>query len=59
MSDLEDMLIRRIEHRAWRRTGELAAQLARAESRDREGILVDLDLERWIAECCGLCRGGR
>ncbi len=56
MTDIEDTNIRRIERRAWRRTGELAGQLARAESHDKEEILVELDLERWVAECCGLCR---
>ena len=55
MNDLER--IGRIERRAWRRTGELAGELVRADSHDREEILAELDFERWIAECCGLCRG--
>lgn len=56
MDDIER--IARIERRAWRRTGELAGELARADSHDREGILAELGFERWVAECCGLCRGG-
>ncbi len=55
MNDIKDVLMRRIAQRALRRTGVLAGQLARADSQAREGILAELQFERWVAECCGLC----
>ena len=38
--------------RAWRRVGQLASQFARADGADRERILAEMELERWLAENC-------
>ena len=58
MDAFKDVQMRRIERRAWQRTGDLAGALVRADSQAREGILAQMQFERWIAECCGLCLQG-
>jgi hypothetical protein len=52
MQTVKERVVRVIEARARRRTGQLAGQLVRAAPVDREGILAELELERWLAEAC-------
>jgi len=55
MSNIEDLLVQRIEERAWHRAGSLAGDLVRAASREKEPILAELEFERWLAESCAEC----
>ena len=55
MEELENLLLRTIEARAWRRTGQLAADLVRSDSRDRELTLAELEFQRFLADVCLDC----
>ena len=59
MGDWMGYLIRRMRQRAFRRVGELAAELVEAPSGEKEAILAELEFERWLAESCQVCRGAR
>lgn len=59
MGNLEDLLLRLIEARAWHRTGHLAAELLRADPHDKELTLAELEFQRFLAEACPDCQGGR
>jgi hypothetical protein len=48
----KDVLIRVIEVRAHRRTGELACQLIRGAPEEREHALDEMEFQRWLAESC-------
>lgn len=48
----KELLLRAIEVKARLRTGQLASQLVRAASVDREEILAALQFERWLADNC-------
>ena len=56
MEDLENLLLRTIEARAWRRTGQLAADLVHGDSRDKELTLAELEFQRFLAEACLDCQ---
>ncbi len=45
-------VLRLIGARARFRTSQLASQLVRAASADKEEILAALELERWLADSC-------
>ena len=55
MPDMKDLLIRKIENRAYRRIGQLAGELVRARSQEKEVVLAELQYERWVAESCREC----
>ena len=48
----KEFLLREIEARARRRTAQLASQLLRAASSDKEEILAAFRFERWLADNC-------
>lgn len=50
MRRIKDRLAEIIGQEACRRTGELAGELVRAESDDKEAILAEMELQRWLAE---------
>ena len=55
MRNIKEQLLRRIEAKATRRTGRLASELVRAQSKDREVVLAELEYQRWLADTCGDC----
>ena len=59
MQDPKDLMICIIEAKARRRVANLAHQLIRAPSQQRELVLAELDYTRWLAETCHLCRNSR
>lgn len=58
MTNMKDILIRVIERRARNRVGQLSCKLVRAESRDRENILDEMQFQKWLAEACDDCLSG-
>ncbi len=48
----KEYLLQEIEVRARRRTAQLASQLVRAQSADKEEILAAFRFERWLADNC-------
>ena len=56
MGDWMGYVIRRMRQRAFRRVGELAAELVEAPSGKKEAILAELEFEQWRAEYCGVCQ---
>lgn len=56
MVELTEILVWRLWHRATRRVGQLAAELAEAPSAEREAILAEMEFEQWRAEYCASCR---
>ena len=51
----KDILLEAIQHRSEREAGRLAGEFARAASEEKEAILAELELERWVAESCEVC----
>ena len=49
----KELLIRSIEEKASRRTGQLAGELIRTDS--KEIVLAELQFERWLADSCREC----
>ena len=58
MRNIKEQLLRGIEAKATRRTGRLASELVRAQSKDKELILAELEFQRWLADTCGDCLTG-
>jgi hypothetical protein len=54
----KDLLLRIVEVKARRRTGQLAGRLIRASAEAMEPILAELEFERWLADRCRDCRNG-
>lgn len=52
MQTNKDHILRVIEAKARLRTGQLASQLVRAPSADKEDILAAFRFERWLADNC-------
>jgi hypothetical protein len=55
MRNIKKRLLRGIEAKAKRRTGRLASELVRAQSKDKELILAELEFQRWLTDTCGDC----
>lgn len=55
MENPKDLLIEAIRQRSERESACLATEFARAASQDKEAILAELELERWVAESCEVC----
>lgn len=51
----KDILLDAILRRSERRIGRLASDLVRAASEEKEIILADMELQRWLAENCREC----
>ncbi len=51
----KDILLEAIQHKSEREAGRLASEFARAASEEKEAILAELELERWVAESCEVC----
>ncbi len=58
MRSTKELLLAVVEAKARRRTGQLACDLVRATSANRELVLAELQFERWLAESCRDCRFG-
>lgn len=56
MPENESGLIRAIRDRASRRWGEMACELARAESKDKELVLAEMDYQRSLVAACLDCQ---
>ena len=52
MQAAKERILRLIEAKARLRTGQLAGQLVRAASTDKEELLAALEFERWLADSC-------
>jgi|GEM_PF-1294949 len=50
--DWKDQVLCVIEARARKRLRELAGEMVRAESEDKEDILAGIEIERWLADTC-------
>ena len=50
--DLKERMVMLIREVARERVGELAGELARSSSEEKEDILAELEFERWLADCC-------
>ena len=55
MKSTKDVILRQIAARAQREVKQLAGEFARAPSAEKEGILAELQFNRWLAECCQIC----
>ena len=55
MLSTKDVMIRAIERRANCRVGELAGQLARVVSEEREAVFDEMQFQRWLGEVCRNC----
>ena len=55
MDAIRDLVIRNIEARSRKELGELSREFARAPSEEREGILAEMEFERFMAETCRIC----
>jgi len=51
----KDILVDAIRRKSERRIGRLASELVRAPSEEKEAILADMQLERWLADNCREC----
>ena len=51
----KDVLLEAIQHKSEREAARLSGQFARAASEDKEAILAELELERWVAQSCREC----
>ena len=51
----KDILLEAIRQRSEREASHLATEFARAASEEKEGILAELELERWVAQSCEIC----
>jgi len=58
MRSAKDLLLAVMATRARRRTAQLAGDLARAESDDKELVLAELEFQRWLDESCRDCLFG-
>ena len=59
MTSVRALLIEDIEERASRRIGQLAGELVRARSDEKEVILAQLQFEHWLADSCRECLQSR
>ena len=59
MRNVKDLMLAVMATRARRRTAQLASDLARAASDDKEMILAELEFQRWLDEACRGCLIGR
>jgi hypothetical protein len=50
--NIKERMVRLIEADARDRVAELSGEFARAASQEKEGILAELEFERWLADCC-------
>ena len=55
MTNIRAVFIENIEERAYRRIGQLAGELIRAKSEEKEVVLAELQFERWLADSCRQC----
>ena len=55
MTNIRALFIEDIEERACRRIGQLAGELIRAKSEEKEVVLAELQFERWLADSCRQC----
>ena len=51
----KDILLDAIRRNSERNLGRLASEVVRAASEEKEVILADMQLERWLAENCREC----
>ena len=58
MPSIKDQLVKVIVFHADCRTAELAGELLRTRSQDKEPILAELQFQRWLAETCRVSQGG-
>ena len=54
----KDLILQIVEVKARQKLAQLACEIVRAESHDREMILAGLEFERWLADSCRDCRFG-
>jgi hypothetical protein len=55
LETIEQYLVRLLAARAGRRIGNLATELAQTPSGSREGVLAELEYQRWLWESCHEC----
>ena len=55
MQTAKDFLLRQIEARARHRASELASELVVARPGDKELILAEMEMQRWLADRCSEC----
>jgi len=55
MQSIQNAWVNAIQKRAAQRIGLLASALTIARSVEKEGILAELEIRRWIAESCSEC----
>ncbi|MFC1653099.1 hypothetical protein ACFL3F_05200 [Planctomycetota bacterium] len=55
MGELKDQMIRLIQYDSEKQVAKLAGEFARAPSEEKEGILAELEFERWMADTCAFC----
>ena len=52
---IKDATLEAIRLESQRKMGQLAKQLVRADSEDKEEILAGLEMERWLEQSCREC----
>ena len=58
MRNLKDLILAAMAARARRRTAQLACDLARVDSDEKELVLAELEFQRWLDESCRDCLFG-
>ena len=58
MRSAKDLLLAVMATRARRRTAQLACDLARVDSDEKELVLAELEFQRWLDETCRDCLFG-
>jgi len=53
--ELKDELLMCIRAKAEEEARQLAGELARCASEEKEAVLAALEFEQWLAESCGEC----
>lgn len=56
MTQTKDRILRRVQEKAAEEAEDLARELARAASEEKEAILAGLEFEQWLAESCRECQ---
>lgn len=51
----KDSILEGIARKARRETAKLSGEFARTASEDKEEIMAEMDIKKWLAESCEFC----
>ena len=55
MRSKKDILVEIISRKAQQKVAHLAGEFARATSADKEDLLLEIQFNRWLVDCCEIC----